>query len=80
MLNHEQQLIAMSRENDALVDENSRLRAERERLSVLASLLTVRQVIEAGDRYIEAAGLNPWCINEGQATGDERLGLTFMTD
>lgn len=37
----------------------------------LLSLLTVRQVIEAGPEYIEAAGLNPWCIAEGRATGDE---------
>ena len=38
----------------------------------LLELLTVRQVIEAGEPYITAAGLNPWCINEGLATGDER--------
>lgn len=33
---------------------------------------TVRQIIEAGDRAIDAAGLNPWAMNEGLATGDER--------
>lgn len=32
---------------------------------------TVRQIIEAGDRAIDAAGLNPWAMNEGLATGDE---------
>lgn len=38
----------------------------------LLRLLTVRQVIEAGEPYITASGINPWCINEGLATGDER--------
>jgi hypothetical protein len=33
---------------------------------------TVRQIIEAGDRAIDAAGLNPWCMNEGLAEGNER--------
>ena len=32
---------------------------------------TVRQIIEAGNRAIDAAGLNPWCMNEGRAEGDE---------
>lgn len=46
---------------------------EVERLAILARLVTVRQVIEAGDEAIDAAGLNPWCMNEGLATGDERV-------
>jgi hypothetical protein len=33
---------------------------------------TVRQIIENGDRAIEAAGLYPWCMNEGLAEGNER--------
>jgi hypothetical protein len=33
---------------------------------------TVRQIIEAGDRAIDAAGMNPWCMNEGLAEGNER--------
>ena len=45
------------------------------RLMPLARLLTVRNVIEAGDDAIRAAGLNPWCMNEGRATGDERIDL-----
>lgn len=32
---------------------------------------TVRQIIEAGDRAIDAAGINPWAMNEGLATGEE---------
>jgi predicted translin family RNA/ssDNA-binding protein len=55
-----------------------RLQEEVKRLRKLASLLTVRQVIQAGDEYIEAAGLNPWCMNEGLATGDERLNLESL--
>lgn len=57
------------------VQEISSLCAERDRFRLLASLLTVRQVIEAGDEYIEAAGLNPWCMREGLATGEERITL-----
>lgn len=38
----------------------------------LAGLVTVRQVIEAGDEYIEVAGLNPYCMNEG-ADGDAKI-------
>lgn len=48
-----------------------------QRLLVLARLLTVRQVIEAGDDAIKAAGLNPWCLNEGLARGDERISVDF---
>ena len=49
------------------------------RAQVLCRLLTVRQVIiEGGDKYIEAAGLNPWAINEGLATGDERIDPPFI--
>lgn len=51
-----------------------------ERLVTLAKLVTVRQAIEAGDEAIEAAGLNPWCINEGLATGDERVHLWWAGD
>lgn len=50
-----------------------RLLGELERLRTLASLVTIRQVIAAGHEAIDAAGLNPWCINEGLATGDERI-------
>jgi hypothetical protein len=48
------------------------------RVLPLLRLLTVRQVIEAGDEAITAAGLNPWCINEGLAEGSERLGLWWV--
>ena len=44
----------------------------------LLSLLTVRQVIAAGDAAIEAAGLNPWAINEGRATGDETISTWWV--
>ena len=53
----------------------SNLADELKRLRKLASLVTIRQVISAGDEYIDAAGLNPWCLNEGLATGDERISM-----
>jgi hypothetical protein len=39
---------------------------------------TVRQVIEAGDKAIDAAGLNPWCMNEGCADGTETISLWWL--
>jgi hypothetical protein len=53
------------------MSDNAELIAALRRALPLIRLLTVRQVIEAGDEAIDAAGLNPWCINEGRATGDE---------
>lgn len=40
--------------------------------------LTIRDVIEAGDDAIDAFGLNPWCINEGLATGDEPIEADWI--
>ncbi len=51
------------------------LEATVRRLTTLARLVTVRQVIEAGNAAIDAAGLNPWCLNEGLADGHETLSL-----
>jgi hypothetical protein len=51
------------------------LLAAAQRAQVLVRLLTVRQVIEAGNEAIDAAGLNAYCINEGLAEGHERLGF-----
>lgn len=45
------------------------------RLQVLAELVTIKQVMDSGHPAIEAAGLNPWCVNEGLATGNETLSL-----
>ncbi len=38
---------------------------------ILLGKITVRQVIGSGEDVIAAVGLNPWCINEGLAAGDE---------
>ena len=57
--------------------EVERMREALERASKLIPLLTVRQVISAGDDAIEAAGLNPWAMNEGLATGDENISADF---
>jgi hypothetical protein len=47
---------------------------ELDNARVLVGLLTVRQVIAAGDEAINAAGISPYCMNDGRATGDERVG------
>lgn len=44
------------------------------RAAVLVPLLTVGQVFAAGTEAIEAAGLDPWCMNEGLADKDSTLG------
>jgi hypothetical protein len=59
--------------NARLIAAAPELLEELRKMATLASLVTVRQVIEAGDKYINAAGLNPWCMNEGLATGSERV-------
>ena len=59
----------MTPDIETLIDDLTRLK----QLLPLLSRLTVRDIIEAGDEAIEAAGLNPWCINEGLAMGHERI-------
>lgn len=49
-----------------------------DRCAKLASIVTVKQCIEAGDEYINAAGLNPYCMNEGLAEGDEKISIYFV--
>lgn len=58
--------------------EVEELRAKLDRARPLVALLTVRQVIQGGDDAIAASGLNPWCINEGRATGDEPIGTWWL--
>lgn len=52
-------------------------------LKVAAQLLqtvTIRQVFELGTDAVNAVGLNPWCMNEGRASGDETISLDFIHD
>ena len=49
-----------------------------ERAKVLVGLLSVRQVIEAGYTAIDAAGLDPWCMNEGKADGHEKISTWWL--
>lgn len=67
-------------ECNRLRTENKRLRAALKRAEVLVGLVTVRQAIHAGNDAIEAAGLNPWAMNEGLATGDERVSTWWLSD
>lgn len=46
---------------------------ELKRAKTLLHALTIRGIFEAGDEAIEASGINPWCINEGLAEGNERF-------
>jgi hypothetical protein len=54
------------------------LEAALRRAQRLVRLLTVGQVVDAGDDAIEAAGLNTWCVNEGLATRESKLNPTFL--
>ena len=63
---------------DAVWEENKRLRDALKRAKELVCLVTVKQVLEAGDAAINAAGLNPWCINEGLADGTEYIQTDFI--
>jgi hypothetical protein len=56
-----------------------RRRSQIDKLQSLARRVTIRQVIDAGDNAIKAAGLNPWCINEGLATGDETIDISHLS-
>ncbi len=41
--------------------------------------VTIREMLEKCndfDGWCRKVGLNPWCINEGLATGDEKYKLT----
>ncbi len=44
---------------------------------VLVRPMTVRDALRS-DSAVEAAGLNPWCVNEGRATGEEPLDLSWL--
>lgn len=57
----------------ARIEATAGLVEAAEQVLPLLRLLTVRQVIDGGDEAIAAASLNPRCMNEGIATGDERI-------
>lgn len=40
---------------------------------------TLQEILNAGewDKYCEKHGVNPWCINEGLATGEEEVELSI---
>lgn len=61
-----------------LVKEIQDLREALARARKLASLVTVGDVVRAGDRYINAAGLNPYVLNEGRASERDRLNLWWI--
>lgn len=53
--------------------------AERiERLAPLVRLLTIGQVVDAGSAAIDAAGLDPYVLNEGRAERDDRIHAWWL--
>lgn len=64
---------------DRLVSDKAELMAALTRAEVLLRLVTIRQAIEASDEAINAAGLNPYCMNEGTATGSEGINPWWAT-
>ena len=65
--------LAEQEANARLIAAAPELLEEGIKATRLLRLLTIRQIIEGGDETIEASGLNPWAMNEGLATGDERF-------
>jgi len=49
-----------------------------ERAQLLLRGLTISEVMERGIEAINAAGLNPYCINEGRASGRERISTDWL--
>lgn len=49
-----------------------------ERAQLLLRGLTVGAVMERGIEAINAAGLNPYCVNEGRASGQERISTDWL--
>jgi hypothetical protein len=66
--------------------EKDRVLIERKDLVFIARCLalleecppSIRAVVEAGDAAIDAAGINPWTLNEGTSAGDEACVPWFM--
>jgi hypothetical protein len=57
---------------DTLLSQIEEMREREKRTNVLLRLLTVGQILRGGDEAILAAGLDPWCVNEGRAEMDDR--------
>lgn len=58
--------------------EIERLRAALEIMTQLHPTTTMRDVFDAGDKAIEAFGLNPWCLNEGRASEDDEVDTSRL--
>jgi len=64
----------------ALRESHAELLAVAKRAAVLLPLaqITIGDVLREGDAAIAAAGINPWCVNEGRASGHEVLYFDFL--
>ena len=79
--------VAVTKENARLISAAPDLLEalqQARKLLELAKLVTVEQVINAGDDAINAAGLNPYCLNEGRCPKDamaiDSWKLDFIDD
>ena len=52
--------------------------AALERAAALVRLLTVGQVMDAGDGAIAASGLDPWAVNEGKARRGDAIDAGWL--
>lgn len=48
------------------------------RAKVLVGLVGIGAILDAGDAAIDASGLNPWCVNEGRATREDKTSTWWI--
>lgn len=58
--------------------DQSEIIRDLKRARALLGLVTIGQVMESGRASIEAAGLSPYCVNEGQAQKSDRIPLWWL--
>ena len=57
---------------------NKEVIAVLKRAKILIEIISVKQVLESDNDIIFASGINPWCVNEGTATGYEKISTYFI--
>lgn len=66
-------IVNKTNSHDALV-------AALKRAKAVMKPKTIREIIQSGDDCISASGLNPYCMNEGLASGDEDFDCDFIDE
>lgn len=67
-------------EYDKMIADIRELRSELLKQKMLASLVTIKQCSDHSHEMMVIAGLNIYCMNEGLATGDERISREWTAD